>query len=167
MKNVVRTIVCVLTLSSACMLFVHADGKSAMTIPGLKSAGIVESSDGSVCLDSEDIKNLRMAVNSNAALLDDVSGNLQALSNMISAPFSENELYEVGDIVTYCDLLYILRNEENAGIPGKASGWEPISISQAIGELLNRQQFNVESEKQEGEYNTDGSDLYKITITGR
>lgn len=90
-------------LSSACILSVHADDSAVVTVPRQNSVGIVQSDDYSIYIDAEDIKNIRLAVNTNAQLLDDVRKTL----GMTKSTYDPTILYEPGDCVFVHGKIYV------------------------------------------------------------
>ena len=64
-------------IMSFSVITAHADNAKAVKVSTQTSAGIVHTSDDSVYIDSEDIKNLRTAVNMNADLLDSKLGMVE------------------------------------------------------------------------------------------
>lgn len=77
MKRKLLAIGAVMVMMSSLMITAHADNVRAMKVTTQTSAGIVHTSDDSVYIDSEDIKNLRTAVNTNADLLDSTLGMVE------------------------------------------------------------------------------------------
>lgn len=63
-----------ITLMGGAAVTVHAGNNKAIKVPSQTSSGIVHTTDDSVYIDSEDIKSLRVAVNTNADLLNGALG---------------------------------------------------------------------------------------------
>lgn len=94
-----------------------------------------------------------------------VEDELRAVSEAVSVPYDELASYQNGDIVMKDGILYLLDDEMDAGVPGESSGWIEVSLSEVVSSLVRRDNFIADCEKQDGRYNEDGSDLYKVTFT--
>lgn len=73
-KKKLLTMGIVVFLFSSLMITTHAENTRAMKVTTMTSEGIFRTSDDAIYIDSEDIKNLRLAVNTNADILDSVNG---------------------------------------------------------------------------------------------